>query len=161
DDNATNRTILEHQVRGWGVHADVASNGKAGLAMLRVAEAEGRPYELALVDMHMPGMDGLDFALAVRAEPEFAGIRLVLLTSRRAAGEGAEARRVGSAACLTKPVRRADLYRCLAGDASEWGLEDGAGIRMQAPEPDATLLGRQVLLAEDNPVNQEFARTIL
>jgi signal transduction histidine kinase/CheY-like chemotaxis protein len=160
DDNATNRTILEHQVGAWGIHAEVATNGRAALAALRAATAEGRPFDVALVDMQMPGLNGLQLARVIQAESTLSSLRLVLLTSLRGPEEGAEARRAGYAAYLTKPVRRAELYRCLAGAAGEWEPESlgGSGGALEA---DPALVGRRVLLAEDNAVNQEVARVIL
>ncbi len=74
--------------------------------------AHGAPYDLALLDMHMPGMDGLDLASAITADPALGAIRLVLLTS---GGDRhrTEARQAGIHVCLTKPVRQAQLYDCL------------------------------------------------
>lgn len=159
EDNATNRLILDHQMRAWGVHVDVAAGGEEGLAMLRAAAARGRPYEVAIVDMKMPGRNGLELARVVQTEPELAGLRLVLLTSLGAMS-AAEARRVGYAAYLTKPVRQAELYRCLLGVVAAPFPMPG-GERGKGPGPDPALGGRRVLLAEDSLVNQDVARTML
>jgi len=159
EDNANNRLILDHQMRAWGVHVDVATDGEEGLAMLRAAATRGCPFAVAVVDMKMPGLNGLELARVVQTEPELAGLRLVLLTSL-GAGNGTEARLAGYAAYLTKPVRQAELYRCLSGVVA--GTDPTpAAERGEGPGPDPALVGRRVLLAEDSPVNQEVARTML
>ena len=70
DDNATNREILEHHVLAGGMRCATAASGAQALEQLRDARMrDGDPFELAIVDMKMPGMDGLELAAAVRADP--------------------------------------------------------------------------------------------
>jgi signal transduction histidine kinase/DNA-binding response OmpR family regulator len=159
EDNANNRLILDQQMRAWGVRVDMAADGAQGLTALRAASAQGRPYKVALVDMEMPGRHGPELARVIQAEPDLAGLRLVLLTSL-GAGSEAEAQQAGYAAYLTKPVRQAELYRCLSAVAGGTSPVLG-GKREEGRGPDAALVGRRVLLAEDSPVNQDVARTML
>jgi len=88
-------------------------DGVTALAQLRAAHAEGQPYDLAILDYQMPGMDGLELARAVKADPVLAPIRLVLLSSVSQRGQRAAAQQAGIAASLTKPVRQSLLYNCL------------------------------------------------
>ncbi len=162
EDNGTNRAILEHQVRGWGASVDAAGDGVEALALLRAAAGRGAPYELALVDMKMPRMNGIELAQAVRSEPALADLRLVMLTSLGSPDEAAEARLMGFVAYLSKPVRQAELRRCIArsmGPASPTKAEAPSSVPI--PGHVSSLAGRRILLAEDNPVNQEVVLAML
>ncbi len=115
DDNATNRRLVDCQLCAWGLHVDGAAGGPAALGMLREAAVRGTPYDLALLDMQMPGMDGLALARAITSDPALVATRLVLLTSLGSGGyTSAAARQAGILATLTKPVRQAQLYDTLA-----------------------------------------------
>jgi PAS domain S-box-containing protein len=162
DDNATNRQILGQQLGYWGLRTTAVESGARALASLREAAASGPGYDLAILDMNMPEMDGLDLARTIKEEPSLAGVKLVLLTSFGRRGHGAEAARIGISAYLTKPVDEADLYDCLVEVLGE-------GTRARAPHlvtrhtlrelrPPA---GACVLVAEDNEVNQKVAVRIL
>ena len=162
DDNATNRQILRQQLGYWGLRTTAVESGPAALAALEEAAASGPGYDLAILDMKMPEMDGLDLARAIKEKTSLAGVKLVLLTSFGRRGHGAEAARIGISAYLTKPVDEADLYDCLVEVLGE-------GSRTQAPHlvtrhtlrelrPPA---GARVLVAEDNEVNQKVAVRIL
>ncbi len=159
EDNATNRAILLHQVTGLGAVCDVAADGLAGLEAMRAALARGGAYHLALIDMKMPRMNGIELMRAVRADAGLRDTRLAMLTSLSAAGEAAATRAAGADAYLTKPVRRAELFNALAGLMGTTAAEAPAAV---AHEPAALdYRGARVLLAEDNPVNQEVARAML
>jgi CheY-like chemotaxis protein len=154
DDNATSRNLLQQQVTGWGVVCDTAEDGASGLAKLRAAAAE-RPYDLVILDRHMPGIDGLEVARAMRRDPTFDATHLMLLGS---VGDGlAEARAADVEICLTKPVRATQLRQHLLA------LVTG-GTRTETPPtvPTAPPLAvprreRLVLIVEDNTVNQKVA----
>ncbi|MBL8287390.1 MAG: response regulator [Rubrivivax sp.] len=161
DDNATNRDILEHHVGAAAMRCALANNGREALAALREAHAQGDAFEVALVDMKMPLMDGLELAAAVRADAALAATRIVLVTSLHSTDEVARARQVGVGAYLSKPVRRQELYRALAqclSDGDEAAAGDAAAPAAGAPLP---RLRARVLLAEDNGVNQVVARNML
>jgi PAS domain S-box-containing protein len=166
DDNATNRTILEHQLTNWGMVSGTAADGPQALARLRAAAAEAQPYELAILDMQMPEMDGLALARAIKGDPALADIHLVLLTSLGQHGPGADALTAGIAASLTKPVRQSQLYDALANVTGT--PADGGARPAPAPAPKAAPAlvssagnGPRLLVAEDNPVNQKVAIRIL
>ncbi|MBI3757634.1 MAG: response regulator, partial [Deltaproteobacteria bacterium] len=113
DDNAANRTILQQQCVAWGMHGAEAENGAQALAKLHAGAQSGALYTVALLDLHLPGMDGLQLAQAIKADPAIASVRLLMLTSIGDDEDIHEAQRAGIEACLSKPVRQADLYRAL------------------------------------------------
>ncbi len=95
------------------MHAENAANGSEALALLRGAVAQGRSFDVAIVDMQMPGMDGMGLANAINADPALVLMPLVLLTSFGDRGEAKMAQESGFAAYLTKPLRQHHLYQCL------------------------------------------------
>ncbi|MFT3816314.1 MAG: response regulator [Rubrivivax sp.] len=157
DDNATNREIVEHHAQAGGMLVECAIDGVDALARARRAVAEGRPFELAVIDMKMPRMDGIELARQVQADAALAGTGLVLLTSLHSTDEMARARSVGIAAYLSKPVRRQELFRALAQTLGD----HGAAQQAAGPDSDRLCFRARVLLAEDNGVNQVVARNML
>src|SRR5207253_1213889 len=95
DDNATNRVFLREQLRVWGMEAEEAPDGPIALERLRAAAAAGSTHQVALLDMQMPGMDGLALARAIKADPDLTGIKLLLLSSWAEAGHSNEGREAG------------------------------------------------------------------
>jgi len=159
DDNSTNLSILHHQVSSWGMRADLADNALQGLKMLRAASRRG-PYDLAILDMLMPGMDGIQLARAISADTSLAGVKLLMLTSVGQYGDTEEARQAGIHCYLNKPVRQSRLFNAMA---SLLGLS-GSALR-DAPRrragDTAGWRAAQVLLVEDNPVNQDVGTAML
>jgi CheY-like chemotaxis protein len=95
DDNATNRKILSHQLGGWAILHEAADSGSQALELLRQAAREGRAYELAVLDLMMPEMDGFELARQIKADPSISHMKLVLLTSYGQRGHGEIAREQG------------------------------------------------------------------
>ena len=153
DDNATNREVLARSLQGCGMAVTCSADGATALRLTLDAAARGTPYDLAILDMMMPGMDGLQLARGIRGSPELPAMGLLLLTSVGGQGEPAEARRAGVDAYLTKPIRQAQLLDCLAGM-----LGRGAGSAPAEPvvaEPrGAVPLGARALVVDDNAVNR-------
>ena len=161
DDNVTNRSILEHQLTAWQIGFTSAADGCQALLKLHQAATEGTPFDLAILDMQMPFLDGLKLARAITAEPTLAATRLVMLTSVGEHPDEETQRLAGLSACLDKPVRQAQLYACLTG---AWQRPAGpaaaaAPLLADAPAPAGTAEKSRVriLLAEDNVINQEVA----
>ncbi|MFL6208777.1 MAG: response regulator [Pyrinomonadaceae bacterium] len=167
DDNATNRKILAHQLGSWGMIHDKAESGAQALELLRAAARRNEAYDLAVLDLMMPGMDGFELARAIKSDPDIAGVRLVLLTSYGERGHGATAREAGVAAYLTKPVRQSQLFDCLTDVISRaTGTPESAVADAHAPTKLLTkhtltetkmTANKLILLAEDNIVNQKVA----
>ena len=160
DDNDTNRKILVHQVSSWGTRSGAAEDGWAALEMLRGAAAAGEAYDVALLDMEMPGMDGLALARAIRGDRELASTRLMLLTSTGVRGAGAAAREAGVCAYLTKPVGQSQLFDAVATVMGAGSVAEGLVTRHTLSEIGARSRPR-LLVAEDNPVNQKVAVALL
>ncbi len=166
DDNATNREIVHEQVISWGMRNGSAENGARALEMLRDAAASGHPYDIAVVDMMMPVMDGLELTRAIRADSALKHTQMVMLTSLGAAGESRAARAAGVSIYLSKPVRESDLFNSindlLSGVVRELPVSAAA---VAASASDAAAISGaprpRVLLAEDNSVNQMVASAIL
>ena len=170
DDNATNRRILEQYAFQWGLQSATASDGYQALALLRDAAIRGEPFDLAILDLQMPGMDGLELGHAITADPVLAATRLVLLTSIGIRGQAEKAKQAGISAYLTKPAHRAHLYDCLtmivdrpAKSAIDL-LEGGAASRphevlvtRHVLKEAAAAARARILVAEDNIVNQKVA----
>ena len=161
EDNATNRAILQQHLHSWGVHGDATETGEEALALMRSAARQGRGYDFALLDMKLPGVDGVELARAIKADPGTQSAKLVMLTSVDGSHHAALDEQVGIAARLIKPVRRQDLYNCLARlMGAEPRPRPVAGGAQGAPTG-ADFTGNRVLLVEDNMVNQEVARALL
>jgi CheY-like chemotaxis protein/HPt (histidine-containing phosphotransfer) domain-containing protein len=157
DDNGTNREILQHRLLAWGARPGVASDGPAALRELERAAAAGAPYGFAILDVHMPGMDGLALARAIRALPGLPQPRLALLTSLASVDEAA-LREAGVELQLSKPVRIAELRHAFAQLTGREPADPGALVR---PAGSGGALAGLVLLVEDNPVNQEVASEMI
>jgi two-component system sensor histidine kinase/response regulator len=157
DDNQTNRDILLHQLQGWHMTVRCVEGGAQALTLMQEAARTGRPFDLAILDRHMPGMDGLELARTIQAEPALVGTRLVMLSSTYANTNGRT--RAGLCRSLNKPIRRADLHRALVGVLT--GLQDDMPTAAEAPPAQLRTLQGQVLLVEDNPVNQGVAKVML
>jgi PAS domain S-box-containing protein len=155
DDNATNRRILTGQTESWGMVPRAASSGAQALEWLQ----RGERFDVAIIDMHMPGMDGSELASAIRANGDVQALRLIMLTS---VGHG-EVDRSHFAAVLTKPIKPSQLFDVLidvmAGPVS--APRRPVLSTKQVDEHLAERLPLRILLAEDNVVNQKVALRIL
>ena len=162
DDNSTNRSILEHQMSSWGMTHNSVESGPLGLQLLREAAISRKPFDLVILDMHMPEMDGLEVAQKIKADPDISTVRLIMLTSVGLRGDAQLARLSGIVAYLTKPVRQIDLYNCLAAVMAGSTAQGGSKIitRYSLTEQKETLTGH-VLVVEDNLVNQQVAMGML
>jgi CheY-like chemotaxis protein len=154
EDNSTNRTTLSHQAHGWGMHVETAPDGETALGLLRDAVDQGEPFALALVDMKMPRMDGIELMRSIKADHFLSDTPLILMTSLGREDEIAVARRAGAAATLGKPVRREE-FRAVVAEVLNPTTGRASGARTAPPA--RVQFAAHVLVAEDNPVNQEVA----
>jgi two-component system, sensor histidine kinase and response regulator len=162
DDNATNRGIVARQSAGWGVIPDSADGGRAALILLQRAADAGRPYEVAVIDMHMPGMDGLELARTINANPKLRSTQLIMLSSAHISGT--EARAAGIDASLAKPVGHARLRDQLVASlkrATRPPDPTSEPAPTPAPPTASSAPVRHALLAEDDAVNQIVATRLL
>jgi CheY-like chemotaxis protein/HPt (histidine-containing phosphotransfer) domain-containing protein len=161
DDIEINRTIFKWQLSTWGMEADCTADGETALALLAQAVDAGTPYDVALIDHAMPGMDGEELGRRIRATPGIADTKLILAGSMNQRGDAERFKEIGFADCLYKPVRHSTLLNSLTGQATASDARDagdGAGPAAgtdaaRTTEPDAANMMR-ILVAEDNQVNQ-------
>lgn len=154
DDNKTNRDILQAQVAHWGAEYCLTESGSEALQSLRAAAKENKPFDLAILDMHMPEMDGLALTVAIKDDQSIASTRLVLLSSMCDELDVESYRSIGLESILTKPVRQPELFQCLTAVLASDKIQVRPVKQVQTLSF-AQLNGR-ILIAEDNPVNQEL-----
>jgi two-component system, sensor histidine kinase and response regulator len=158
DDNATNRTIFEKTLSRWQLIPSMAETGAIALRAVHEAEEKGAPFDLVLLDVNMPEMDGFMVAERLKAEARTTPPTIMMLSSSDQTGDAARCRKMGIACYLVKPVRqaalRASLLKALDGSATK---ADAAARAKAAPH----LTSLNILLAEDNVVNQRVAIGIL
>ena len=177
DDNATNREILRAQLAAAGMRCDTASSGEDALGSLTRAVDQGQPYTLAILDQHMPGMDGCELARRIKADERIARTHLVMLGSMGRPLDSEQLKVLGIVTWATKPVWRIRLLRALRaaiddspGDASQ-GAVSGTPLLAPPPRaprgataPEGTSSRKsqaRVLLVEDTPINAEVVVEIL
>ncbi|NTV97021.1 MAG: PAS domain S-box protein, partial [Thiobacillus sp.] len=116
DDQPFSREIVERYCQAWGMQVTVAASAVEALVTLKQARLEGRPFDLAVVEMLLPGMDGLALGRDIRADAGFAGLRLILLTERDRRQAQDLALKSGFDASLSKPVRQSLLLDAISDD---------------------------------------------
>jgi signal transduction histidine kinase/CheY-like chemotaxis protein len=164
DDNATNRLVLREMLRSLGCTSGEASSGQEALMELRRAVDGKEPYEIAMLDMQMPEMDGGMLGTRIKGDPGLSDTVMVLLTSIGQKGHAALMEKIGFAAYLTKPIKRSllsDCIRVIQGIQADPARRTGARILTKYSIPEEKKRGRKILLAEDNVVNQTLALHIL
>ncbi|MBI3806656.1 MAG: response regulator [Nitrospirae bacterium] len=170
DDNESNRIILHHLVTGWGMVDDQAQDAASAMALIEQQARNGVSYDVAIVDMLMPGKDGLEFAKDMKVHPVGSLVRLVILTSLIQRGHAELARQAGFVAYLTKPARHDQLSTCLRTVLGMPELVGEATVTtVTAPAP--PLITRhtlaetgstaRILVAEDNLINQKLTVRML
>ena len=113
DDHATNRNILHNQAISWGLRNDNVDSGFKAIQYIRQAQADNDPYQIVLLDWHMPDMDGLELARTLTEDPSIHTPQLVLLSSTGFDTYSAIAGNASISLHLQKPVRQQQLLDCL------------------------------------------------
>jgi signal transduction histidine kinase/CheY-like chemotaxis protein/HPt (histidine-containing phosphotransfer) domain-containing protein len=161
DDNETNRFILQEITNVWGMKPAVACSVDEAIAILEQGKVSGEPIELVLTDMYMPRRDGFALIEWLRSRPEYADVRVMILSSGPTAEHRARAKEMHVASYLTKPVRQSTLFDAIAtaiGPPEVLAAAPTAAPAAVASDQEVRPL--QILLAEDNPVNQLTATTM-
>ena len=166
DDLEMNRRVLQSQLERWGADCTCADGGRQAFAILHQSLAAGRRFEVALIDHRMPDVDGAELGEMLHADPRFAALKLVLLTTSEQLGSARELLERGFSAYLTKPVVRSRLlrdtmYRALAASAAPLTTLAAAPAPLAASDAPAAIHPTRVLVAEDNSVNQMVAVRLL
>jgi signal transduction histidine kinase/CheY-like chemotaxis protein len=151
EDHETNRTVLENMLGAWGMDVTLAEDGQQALEILRGNTVLASNFDLALVDMRMPRLDGMGLATALQAERLHPHMKMILLSSVSSPDDVRSAHQAGFHRFVPKPVRKAELRQAILGVSAQ--RRDAASV---APR----LIGH-VLVVEDNPVNQEVIGQML
>lgn len=164
DDNATNRLLLRKLLTNWGCRCVEVASASAALEELLRASTHGDPFEVAILDMFMPDMDGEKLGLRIKKDPALKEVRLIMLTSLGCRGDVKRLREIGFSGYLMKPVKATHLKRCLemVVGCGEGGLaipSPGIITRHLIREDEKRRL--RILVVEDNPTNQKVALSIL
>jgi two-component system, sensor histidine kinase and response regulator len=186
DDNAVQREILHRYLTSWGMLVEAVPDGRAALDRLRHEADRKTPFDVALLDLMLPGIDGFAIAQAIKLDPHLAHTQLILQTAYDEMGLGRQALRTGFAAYLTKPLKRetllATLLRLLGSHSTAQSIDStlaggmapdeeheqhdaaapasAAGAAAEGTDAkDIPLFwsGYRILLAEDNLINRKLA----
>jgi PAS domain S-box-containing protein len=160
DDNATTRAALQHQVERWRLRSGGAADAAEALNQLRAAVTENDPYSAVLLDMQMPGMDGLTLARAIKNDAALSRTRIIILTpfGQRLDQELMDETAVSH--CLLKPVKQSRLLDALMMNAQpsmSQATQPPPRAEVGAVRTSRAMASLRVLLAEDNAVNQKLA----
>ena len=166
DDNQTNRRILDRMLATWEMKAKSVDSGDAALAELSAAGQSNQPYRLIVTDMHMPGMDGLDFVGRIRENPGLTFAKIVMLTSGSRSGDHERCKSLGISEFLSKPIRLTELRGSLLRVLDSGGnVPPHASAQTLVSNVSSQNADRgnslRILLAEDNAVNQLVATRLL
>ena len=155
---SADRRHVQQMFTNWELFHQSADDGHRALAMLRLAAASGRPFDVALLDADLSGLNGRALAAEVRADPAVAGTRLILLSDAPSGVSVALSPDLD--ARLPRPVRSRMLLetlRRLAETPSSPAADPAAPAAVATPTDLPAEVGPRVLLAEDNPVNRKVA----
>ena len=163
DDNPTNRKILMHQTESWGMKAKEAGDGFEALKKLTEAENTDAPFDLAILDLRMPIMDGFKLAKKIKREPSLEKTRLIIMPSYGQRGDGRKARKLGINGYLLKPVKQSNLFDCIAtvmsNSAEEFETVDKAPkLVTKHSLNENSAVQQRILLAEDNEINRKVTK---
>ena len=166
DDHATNRRILEEILKSWAMETELVESGAAAIAALEAATQTSAssaepPFDIVLMDLMMPEMDGLETVARIRENAAFAQVPVLLLSSADRAGYSARSSSLGIARSLLKPVKQSDLLEAIgAAIAAAPSVETSR--RGEVPMDEPVVVERcRVLLAEDGVINQQVAVRLL
>jgi len=177
DDNVTNRKYFHHLLKRWNAITESVDGAATAIQALTRAVAAGKPYELVLLDQHMPEIDGLELARLITAEPALGGPVLALLSSTSDRLTAVQLAELGIAAADRKPIpaaRLRSLILRLLGNATVKETSEESAVQAQLASATASVsatgnngdtpktpISREVLVAEDNLVNQKVALKFL
>ncbi|MGB2981828.1 MAG: PAS domain S-box protein [Candidatus Zixiibacteriota bacterium] len=164
DDNQTNRTILVKMTESFGCSPEAVEGGKEAIQALKRAAHKEKLFDLVLLDMQMPEMDGEETLGAIRQDPDIKDVTVIILTSLGVRGDVARLQALGCAGYLTKPIKQSQLFDTIITVLSRQKKVVGREpIRIVTRHTVAEVKRRRIriLLAEDNPMNQKLAVALL
>ena len=165
DDNRTNSEILEAYLKNWQMNVACADCAAQAFEMMNQAFDSGSPYQVAILDMNMPRMNGLQLAEKIRTDANLSQTRILLLTSSYCNVDEVESlrQRLGNLHCVSKPIRQQELFELISNVVNNSHDFSTINPPLRQDSLEQTILNSRgkVLLAEDNPVNQDVAMAML
>lgn len=160
DDNKTSRLVFRKQFTAWEMKTEEAPDAETALQKLLTASEQGAPFDIAIVDMVMPGEDGETLGKKIKANPKISNTILIMMTSLGKTGDARRLEEIGFAAYLTKPVKQSQLYDCIA---TTCGRQSNAAVEKIITRHSLAENRRSVriLVVEDNVVNQKLVVKVL
>jgi len=160
DDNATNRMILRKQLTAWGIESVEAVDGYQALGLAAASAEAGQMFDIGVIDLNMPGMDGIELASVLKADTTTARMSLFLLSSSGQRLGPAESHLRGFAGSMTKPVRPSELFDCLITSVNDVAPASEASSP-ELVQPESAEVAGMILLVEDNKMNQLVGSKVL
>ena len=157
DDNSTNLRILKEMLRNWGMQPTLVDSGPAAMVAIDNAQRAGRPFRMALLDFHMPDMNGLQLAERVSSQPGWHRFPMLMLSSSLTTFDSERLHQVGIDRFLRKPVLASELLDTLLNELGVSLTVETAVKEDRFPR----IAPRRILLAEDGLVNQKVALNFL
>ena len=169
DDNAIIREIIQTYLDSWECSSTVVASGVRALEEMRIASANNEPYDVALIDLMMPEMDGVQLAKQIKQDDSISDIRMIMLTSSGMRGDAVKMKKIGFDGYFNKPIKQLDLYNAIITVLSE---KDEPTEEFKEALPEKQLVTRytlaeqkkrrtRILLVEDNVINQKVALLML
>jgi PAS domain S-box-containing protein len=152
DDNETNRELMHQLHKIWGIPHKLVGSAKAALRELELASQENTPYTIAILDMHMPEMDGLDLCQQIQKAPQLAQTKLIMASSQALRGDALKMKAAGFKGYITKPVQQSELLNVLLMVS---GIENSmSGFITRHDTKKDVQFNANILVVEDNATNQ-------
>ncbi|MCP4694530.1 MAG: response regulator, partial [Desulfobacterales bacterium] len=161
DDHASDRRFIGDVLRSFSSRPAEASDGRRALEKLRQAQEQGDPFEVAILDMTTPGLNGEELGRAIKKDPGLSGVILIMLTAYGRRGDAARLKKIGFAGYLVKPVLHGEIYECLIMVLSRAGKGKEAALVTRHTLAENRKAGARILLVEDNRTNRIVAKGIL
>jgi PAS domain S-box-containing protein len=162
DDNATDRQILRSQLTALGMQCTPAASGEEALQFLCEAIADEKPYGVAVIDMRMPRMNGMELAQAIKSDPVTKATRVIMISSVENPIDAQTRKNLDIDAFFEKPVKQAQLHQCLAnvlGSTPTKRIKANNNTQGEARPP--AIHDTRILIAEDNEVNKKVMLLVL
>ncbi|MBF0547645.1 MAG: PAS domain S-box protein [Candidatus Riflebacteria bacterium] len=163
DDNSTNRLLLKQLLENWKCCVDEAEDGATALEKLQKAKNLGKPFQVALIDLLMPTMDGFQLGQKIKNDNEISQTALIAMTLLVKKNDATQYKQAGFSGNFSKPVRKKQLLECLKNACGRIGqpVFQKEPIKTKHAVPESVKKRVRILLAEDNPVNQQVATILL
>ena len=166
DDSPSMREELVSYGVALGLRVDDATDGRRALTRLREAAARGEAYDIALLSLAHPDMDGITLARTIKTDPDIAAVKIVLVPVKGVRGQAMEAREAGIAAYLPRPVQLPELLQCLLSLTSHGSNAVGANgpalvTRYTLDEQRGSRAGFRILVTDDNEVSRHVTKLLI